>query len=221
MATMSTAPSSDNIFPHGATTVPQLRQAALAWTKNNKDISARHFQQIVTGLIHESAGLKKCMGGILLGYMPAQRSGLNPFLFEEWLEHTDGWGSVDAICYGHFTAKEILDNYVVWKTLIKKLAKSPNANKRRAALVLLTKPVKESGEKQLSELAFAVIDTLKKEKIILITKAISWLLRNLTKWHKQEVMKYLEVAQESLPKVAARETLNKLKYGKKTRVGKR
>jgi 3-methyladenine DNA glycosylase AlkD len=208
--------SSDHILPPGATTVPQLRKAALTWAKHNKDISARRFQQIVTGLIHESDGIKKCMGGILLGYMPAQRSGLSPFLYDEWLEHTEGWGAVDAICYGHFTATEILDNFAGWKTLIKKLAKSPNANKRRAALVLLTKPVKESGDKQLSALAFGVIETLKEEKVILITKAISWLLRNLTRRHGPEVRKYLAVAQDSLPKIAVRETRNKLNYGKKT-----
>jgi len=212
-------PTPDNIFPSGATTVLQLRRAALTWAKNNKDISAPRLKQIVTGLIHDPHALKKCMGGILLGYMPAQRSGLNPFLYEGWLEHTVGWGAVDAICYGNFTAKELLDNFTVWKTLIRKLAKSPNANKRRAALVLLTKPVKESDEKRLSGLAFAVIDTLKEEKIILITKAVSWLLRNLTKWHPQEVRKYLDVAEDSLPKIAVRETMNKLKYGKKSGTG--
>lgn len=211
---MPTSP--DNILPPGATTVPQLRKAALTWAKNNKDISPRRLEQIVTSLIHESDGLKKCMGGILLGYMPAQRSGLSPFLYEEWLEHSEGWGAVDAICYGHFTAAEMLDNFVVWKTLIKKLAKSPNANKRRAALVLLTKPVKESGDKQLSALAFAVIGTLKEEKVILITKAISWLLRNLTKRHAPEVREYLAARQDSLPKIAVRETRNKLNYGKKS-----
>jgi hypothetical protein len=103
MATMPTAASSDNIFPHGATTAPQLRRAALAWAKDNKEITASRLQQIVTGLIHAPDPLKKCMGGILLGYMPAQRNGLDPFIYEEWLEHTEGWGAVDAICYGNFT----------------------------------------------------------------------------------------------------------------------
>jgi len=209
-------PTPDNIFPPGATTVPQLRRAALTWAKDNKDIPARQLQQIITGLIHDPNALKKCMGGILLGYMPAQRSGLSPFLYEEWLDHTVGWGAVDAICYGNFMAKEILDNFQVWKTLIKRLAKSPNANKRRAALVLLTKPLKESVDKRLSKLAFYVIDKLKDDKIILITKAISWLLRNLTKHHDKEVRVYLDSKKETLPKIAVREVLNKLKHGKKS-----
>lgn len=208
-------PKLTDIFPPGASTVPQLRLAAKAWVAANKDISSTQAQQIITAFIRNPSPMKKCMGGILLGYMPPQRRLLNPSLYDEWLEHTEGWAAIDAICYGNFTAKEMLENFAAWKALIKRLTRSKNINKRRAAMVLLTKPVKQSGDRRLSQLSFEVIGALSSEKSILITKAISWLLRNLTKLHAGEIKAYLHSQKDHLPKIAVRETLNKLKHGKK------
>jgi 3-methyladenine DNA glycosylase AlkD len=203
------------VFPAGAKTVPELRMAARIWCKHNKNIPIAEFEGLVTECIRNSAALMKCMGGILLDYMPKQRAMINPVIFENWLEYTIGWGEVDAVCYGHFTADEILDDFKNWKLLIEKLSQSNNINKRRGAIVLLTKPLKQSGDKRLSHLGFWITDTLKHEKSILITKAISWLLRNLIKFHRKEVESFLKANKGLLPKIAVRETMNKLETGRK------
>ena len=156
------------------------------------------------------------MGGLLLGYMPAQRRQLSPALYDDWLEHTEGWAAVDAICYNNFSAAEILDNFPAWKTLITRLAKSDNLNKCRGAIVLLTKPAKQSADPRLRDLSFHIIDTLSEEKSILITKAVSWLLRHLTKHHAPAVRQYLATHKDKLPAIAIRETTAKLKYGVKS-----
>ncbi len=156
------------------------------------------------------------MSGILLGYMPVQRRQLNPALYNDWLDHTEGWAAIDAICYNNFTAAEILDNFATWKTLITRLAKSDNPNKRRAAIVLLTKPVKQSADPRLSGMAFDLIDILREEKAILITKAVSWLLRHLAQHHAPAVRQYLHAHKEKLPAIAIRETTNKLRHGTKS-----
>ena len=83
-------------------------------------------------------------------------------------------------------------------------------------MVLLTGPVRNSEDKRLSELAFGNIDELKHEKNILITKAISWLLRDLIKHHREEVERYIEQNRATLPRIAVRETVNKLKSGRKS-----
>jgi 3-methyladenine DNA glycosylase AlkD len=64
-------------------------------------------------------------------------------------------------------------------------------------------------------MAFANMEKLKGEKGILITKAISWLLRTLIKHHRGEVEAYLGEQAATLPKVALRETWNKLRQGVK------
>jgi 3-methyladenine DNA glycosylase AlkD len=209
------APPAQLVIPAGAAT-PQLRQIAKTWAKAHKDLTPRQFERYITVLIRDPSPIQKTMGGILMGYMPAQRRELYPAVYYDWLEHTEGWAAVDAICYNNFTAAEILDNFPAWKMLITRLAKSDNLNKCRGAVVLLTKPVKQSADLRLRDLSFRVIDILRGEKSILITKAISWLLRHLTRYHAQAVRDYLDTQKAKLPSIAVRETLHKLKHGLKS-----
>lgn len=51
----------------------------------------------------------------------------------------------------------------------------------------------------------------------MITKAVSWLLRSMIRHYKQEVSDYVDANINTLPKIAVRETLVKLKTGKKTK----
>ena len=147
-------------IPAGANT-PALRKIAKAWAKTHKDLPASDFEKLTTTLIRNPDALQKTMAGILLGYMTEQRSELSPVLYDDWLAHTKGWAAVDAICYNNFTAAEMLDNFTAWKTLIVRLSKSDNINKRRGAIVLLTKPVKQSADPRLCALAFRIIEDRK------------------------------------------------------------
>ncbi len=91
-----------------------------------------------------------------------------------------------------------------------------DVQKKRASLVLLTRAVRESNERQLADLAFANIQKLKSNRDILITKAISWLLRDLIKHHRIAVEDFVQNNRGTLPKIAIRETKTKLLTGKKT-----
>lgn len=154
--------------------------------------------------------------GKLLEYLPEYRKKLEPWFLDSWLDYAEGWAEVDCICQGNFTEEEILSKWPEWSKLVKDFSNSENVHKRRASLVLLTGPVRHSEDGRLSDLAFKNIDKLKGEKDILITKAISWLLRDLTKNHRNKVEHYLEKNADSLPKIAVRETKNKLKSGRKS-----
>jgi 3-methyladenine DNA glycosylase AlkD len=202
-------------IPPGATT-PQLRQRAKTWAKAHNDLAVAEFEALITDLIHSPSSLKKGMASILLGYMPVQRRQLSPELYEDWLQHTETWSTIDAICYNNFTAAEILGNFPRWKALITRLSKSDSLNKCRGAIVLLTKPVKQSPDPRLKDLSFQVIDRLHAEKSILITKAVSWLLRQLTGHHAAAVREYLDLHKDNLPAIARRETTHKLIHGIKS-----
>ena len=99
--------------------------------------------------------------------------------------------------------------------LFKQLSRIKNINKRRASLVILTGAVSKSDDKRLLDLSFEIINHLKSERDILITKAISWLLRDLTKLHKKEVEEYLKNNENFLPKVVLWEVKRKLLTGRK------
>ena len=119
------------------------------------------------------------------------------------------------LCSGVFTADEILANWPAWEPLIRGLSRDRNINKRRAALVFLTVPVRYSDDQRLSELGFEVIRALQPEREIIITKAVSWLLRSMVRYHERAVSAYLKKNQSSLPAVAVRETKRKIAMGRK------
>lgn len=155
------------------------------------------------------------MGGKLLKDYPKLRKKIKPNELDIWLNFLNGWEQVDSICQSVFTAEDILSNWNSWKRTLIAFSKNKNINKRRASLVLLTGPVRQLDDKRFCQLAFALIERLKSEKEILITKAISWLLREMIKNHKNKVAVYLKENKESLPKIAVRETTRKLKTGRK------
>jgi 3-methyladenine DNA glycosylase AlkD len=83
-------------------------------------------------------------------------------------------------------------------------------------LALLCSPVRYAHDPGISKTAFQIIDRLKNEDAILITKAISWLLRSMVKLYKGEVQNYVDANGDTLPKIAVRETKTVLLTGKKT-----
>lgn len=190
------------------------RQIIKDWLRD-KNLTLEELIVLENQLYQGKSYEEKYLAGVLWGYLPKLRKQLEPKLLDKWLGELIGWAEIDATCQSNFTAQELLDNWLEWEKLIKKLARDKNINKRRASLVLLTGVVAKSNDKRLSDLAFEIIDRLKSEKDILITKAISWLLRDLTYLHKRQLEDYLKTNADSLPKIAVRETKRKLLTGKK------
>lgn len=197
-------------------TNPQLRKIASLWLIHHQDLSLKKFVNLLTSLyVKSESSTEKCLAGFLLEYSPNLRKQLQPGLLNNWLDNLEGWGQVDSLCQSRFGVDDMSHNWRSWKLLLEKLSKSNNINKRRASLVLLTKPVRDSDDKKFANLAIKNIEKLKYEKGILITKAISWLLREMVKNHKAEVREYLSQKAGSLPRVAVREAKRKIKTGKK------
>lgn len=174
------------------------------------------YIDLISSLYQNSSSYDETIiAGRLVSALPKLRCQLKPALINTWLNYTQGWAEVDTLCQLNFTSQEVLANWDQWFELLKKLNSDQNVHKRRASLVLLTKPVSHSDDSRLSDLAFINITNLKSEKDILITKAVSWLLRSLIKHHRHQVADYLAKNQDSLPKIAFRETSTKLQTGKK------
>lgn len=196
-------------------TNPQTREIVKNWLKAHKNLSLQELVDMLDSLFRGESHTERSLGGKILEYLPRLRAQIEPQCLDTWLEGAEGWGEVDSLCQSSFTASELLDNRHEWEKLLKKFVEDKDVHKRRAALVLLVKPVRESDDQRLTDLAFENLDKLKKEKDVLITKAVSWLLRSLIEKHKDEVVNYLQKNQESLPKIAVREVSRKLLTGKK------
>ena len=155
------------------------------------------------------------LAAAILSLSPKLLAKFNPEHLDKWLNYTCGWAENDVLCQSNFTSEILLSNWQNWQKILKEFNKSFSINKRRASLVLLVKSLQQSDDPRLSVLAFQNIENLKSEKEILITKAVSWLLRALVAFHKQEVLDYLAKNKETLPKIAYREALSKAITGKK------
>jgi 3-methyladenine DNA glycosylase AlkD len=195
---------------------PQLREITKTWLKKHKVLTFPEFKTLVSSLYTKAeSATEKYIAGFLLEYRPEFRRQLKPDILDTWLNFLYGWALIDSLCQSKFTYEDMKTNWPDWEKLLGNFCTSPNISKRRASLVLLTKPTWNSPDKRFSDLAFKNIEKLKHEKDILITKTISWSLRDMTKNHREEVALYLKKNQNSLPKIAVRETKRKLETGRK------
>jgi 3-methyladenine DNA glycosylase AlkD len=205
-----------NSHPRYAIAAPKLRLIAKEWARGNKQLSADEFCAVVNSLINAPSSTEKVMGGIIMDYGTRDQILFDPKIFNEWLEQLEGWAEVDAVCTGKYTIKAIPEKWQVWERILTRFSKSKNIHKRRASLVLLCSPIRYWADERMRDLAFQNIEALSHEREILITRAISWLLRSMINVHKKAVREFLDSNEKILPSIAVRETRIKLKTGKKT-----
>ncbi len=194
---------------------PRKYQIARFFLNQHRDLSFNDFIALLDELYNGQFYEEKTITGQLLKLAPKYRQQLRLSKLDNWLEKLNGWAEVDSTSQGVFTADEILDRWTEWSSFLLRLATDTNINKRRASIVLLTSPLTQSEDKRLRELAFINVEKLKTERDILISKAVSWVLRSLVRHHRPYLIDYLKEASDSLPKIAIRETKNKLETGKK------
>ena len=197
-----------NSNPRYLINAPTLRTISKEWMKDHRNLSAAQFEKLLTSLIKGKSSTEKSMAGMLLDISTNAQRKFKPEIFEEWIDHLQGWAEVDTVCTGKYTISEIPTNFKIWKPILNRLSKSKNINKRRASLALLCSPVRYAHDPGISKTAFQIIDRLKNEDAILITKAISWLLRSMVKLYKGEVQNYVDANGDTLPK---------LRFGKRRR----
>jgi 3-methyladenine DNA glycosylase AlkD len=184
----------------------------------NENPDLKEFVSLIDSLYKNAKTFQEVdLAARFIGIAPNLRKKISPEKLDYWLNFTHGWAENDVLTQNNFTDEEILSNWTVWKKLLIKFSKDKNVHKRRASLVLLVKSVRLSPDTRLSDLAFKNIDLLKEEKDILITKAVSWILRSLIKNHKKEVSDYLNINRNVLPKIAVREVETKLLTGRKSK----
>lgn len=191
------------------------RKIAREFAKENKSMSAEEFGALMESLSLSKSHEEFIMIGFLLQFMPQQRREVKTQDLRNWVSRAKGWAETDVICQMAFTAEDVLLRWSEWSKALREFRGDENVHVRRASLVLLTKPVRLSGDERLAKMSFENIENLKGEKDILITKAVSWLMRSLIKNHKDRVEEYLSQNEASLPRIAVRETRRKLLTGKK------
>ena len=195
--------------------VPDRRAIAKRWLAEHKGTLVKEVRQTIESLFDGQSHEEKTLACLLLAMSAPVRASVKPKDIERWLNKLNGWAEVDSLCQNVF-ADELAADWPNWRKLIGRLSKSKNINRRRASLVLLTRPVHAFKDARFRDEAFEIIERLQAERDILITKAVSWLLRSLTTHHASAVTRFLRENAETLPKIAIRETTTKLRTGTKS-----
>ena len=196
--------------------VPDRRAIIKRWLAAHKAMGSADFFAVIDSLTQGDSHEEKTLAGMLVAANAKARPDVKTADLDRWLGRLNGWAEVDTWCQNLFKAEDMLAGWPAWRGLIDRLSTDANINKRRAAMVLLNGPVHYSDDARFSDLAFVVLERLKGEKPILITKAVSWLLRSLITRHREAVIAYLDANADSLPAIAIRETRTKLKTGTKS-----
>ncbi len=201
---------------HYGLRVPDLRAFVKSWSASKGAAVTRDAWLSTLDALYMSESVEeKYFAGMLLAQYPKFRATLPLDRLNGWLNHLIGWAEVDSTCQSTFTAREILARWDEWETFLRALALDPNINKRRASLVLLIRALRESDDPRLIALALEQIDKLRGEQDILISKAVSWVLRESIKRHRAAVESYVQAHADHLQKSVVREFRMKLFTGKK------
>lgn len=193
--------------------VPVLQRFSIDWAKTHESINQDNFISFIDALFYGDSREEKKMASLLLERFPHYLCVLESQVVDRWMSELSGWEEVDSFCIEIDVWLRVGSSTRV--SLLKKWNKDKQIEKRRASLVVLCSSVRNDDSEALCDLSFAFIDSLKSEKHVMITKAISWLLRALIKYHRTTVARYLKENASSIPSIALREVTRKLETGRK------
>lgn len=191
------------------------RKIARDFYKQNHTLSSKDFFSVVDLLYKGESFEERTLASEIILSAKDYQSFITFSIIDNWLGNLVGWAEIDTLCQSKILTPFIERDFKKTANFIHKLSKSPNISKRRASLVLLVKPASYLEDKKIFDLGIQIIEELKYEKQVLVTKAISWLLRALTVHHKAETKAFIEKNMDTLPKIAIRETLKKIETGRK------
>ncbi|MEO1286204.1 MAG: DNA alkylation repair protein [Chloroflexota bacterium] len=200
---------------HHGLSNPTMRDFVKSFASEHPDLSYDDWRDTLSDLYQGVSIDEACFAGFMLGHYQKYRQQLPLSMLDEWLSHLEGWREIDTTCQSNYTAKELLANWDEWEPFLHDLARRETIQHRRASLVLLVKPVRDSADERLIKVALHNVDLLKHEMDKLITKAVSWVLRASIKRHREMVRSYVTENTDSLPAIAVREFEKKYSTGKK------
>lgn len=198
--------------------VPAQRAFITGWiARHRSELTFETWLQLLDALYHGESVEEKTIPGMLLTPFPQYRRQLGDQhldVLDRWLDQLVGWKEIDSTCQSVFTADDLRANWDGWQTLLRQLSVAANVNKRRAALVLLVLPVRGTDER-FFHLALELLERLHTERDKRISKAVSWLLRESIRQHREGVRQFVERHEAALPAFAVNEVRTKLDTGRK------
>jgi len=194
--------------------VPHVREIAGNWQRTHREIAPEDLMALVEALWDGESHEERALGMELLGRyrrIPA----LTWDHFDRWRRKLDNWGLTDGLGTG-LLGSWILKDPDTRLGHLGDLIADEDVWSRRLALVA-TVPINRGHTGfTIPDLTFQLVDRVKEERHPMITKAVSWALREMVKLHPDQVAAYLEANRGVLAAHVVREVTNKLRTGLKS-----
>ena len=198
----------------GGAATAELREVRREFTHRLKDAAPHVVLELANLLIDVPQTSYRFIAYELIHHHPAAISHLNAWQLEQLGRGIASWGAVD--CFAVFLSGPVWRDRRIPNSLIHGWARSADRWWRRAALVS-TVPLnsKSQGGAGDTYRTLQVCRLLERDRDPMVTKAMSWALRELAKRDPRAVRDYLAARKDALPAIVLREVTNKLKTGVK------
>jgi 3-methyladenine DNA glycosylase AlkD len=197
--------------------VPQLRKIAQAWYRAHKQIACDDLATLVETLWNGESREERSLAVLLLEHYGDQVPDLSKEHFDRWRQSLDSWESTDGL--GWILALWLAGDPDTGLDYLWELIADGDVWSRRLALVTTARINRGKMGFTIPKLTLQLIDRVKEERHPMITKAVSWALREMTKTHPDQVAAYLEDNRDVLASHVVREVDNKLRTGLKSGKG--
>jgi len=189
--------------------VPQLRAIVRAWAGGHKQIALNDLVALVDSLWNGESREERMLFTYLLEHYKHLVPDLTRTDFERWRQSLDNWEMTDGL--GWVLACWLLGDPDTRLGYLGELIADEDVWSRRLALVATTPINRGHTGFTIPDLTLELVDRVKEERHPMITKAVSWALREMTKTHLDRVAAYLEENREILAAHVVREVNNKLR----------
>lgn len=194
--------------------VPQLRDIVRAWGRAHQQVAHGDLLALVDSLWNGESREERMLFTYLLEHYKHLVPDLTKADFEHWRQSLDNWEVTDGL--GWVMALWLLGDPDTRLDYLGELIADEDVWSRRLALVATTPINRGHTGFTIPDLTLELVDRVKEERHPMITKAVSWALREMTKSHPDQVAAYLEENRELLAAHIVREVNNKLRTGLKS-----
>jgi len=197
--------------------VPRLREIANAWYRAHREIARDDLFALVERLWEAGSREGRQIVFYLLEHYSRWTPDLPQACFERWRRDLDSWVETDGL--GWTLALWLMGDPDARLDYLWELIADEDVWSRRLALVPLARINRGAMGATFPALTLQLIDRVKAERHPMITKAVSWVLREMIRRHRDQVTIYLEQNRDALASHVVREVNNKLHTGVKSGKG--
>jgi 3-methyladenine DNA glycosylase AlkD len=195
--------------------VPHLREIARDWQRAHQEVADEDLMALVESLWDGESQEERALAVELLGRYRRRIPDLTWDHFDRWRRQVDNWGLADGLGARILTPWLLADPEGRLDRLWD-LITDEDVWSRRLALVATVPINRGHTGLTIPDLTLRLVDRVKEERYPMITKAVSWALREMTKTHPHRVAAYLEDNRDVLAAHVVREVGNKLRTGLKS-----